>query len=87
MFGIGAPELMILAIPLVIIYIIVTFFLPFFVLRIRREAIKTNKLLAEIAAGLGGENSEIDPTIKYCVACGAKNRVDDTTCLSCSEPI
>ena len=55
MFGIGAPELMILAIP-VAIYFIVTFFLPFFVLRIRREAIKTNKLLSEIAANLNGEN-------------------------------
>ena len=87
MFGIGGPELSILAIPLAI-YVVITFLLPFFVLRIRRESIKTNQLLEQIAASLNGQNSTgADPLIKSCPHCGAKNRSKDYTCISCSKPI
>jgi len=31
--------------------------------------------------------TKVKGTIKYCLQCGAKNKVEDYTCISCSKPL
>jgi len=75
---------------LVLIYGILMFLLPFFVFQIRNQIIKQNQLLEQIAANTrkpGTQRTAVDPLIKRCSSCGAKNRRQDHTCMSCGKPI
>jgi len=75
---------------LALLYGILMFFLPFFVYQIRNLMIKQNRMLEQIAANTdrgGGRSVQMDPTIKRCASCGAKNRSQDNTCTNCGKPI
>lgn len=82
MFGIDsslAPAL------LVLIFIVITLCVPFFIWRIRNEAIRTNQLLARILAAVGEEAS--GPGVKICPKCHTRNRGEDVICIGCGGPI
>lgn len=85
---------------LVLIYAIVTFLLPFFVLRIRNEMISMNKKITRLVVLLGDEKEvvgrnkgqasiqeyEEENLITVCPHCGAENEPDDYNCIKCGKP-
>ena len=84
---------------LILIYAIVTFLLPFFVLRIRNELISTNKkldTLISLAKGdtqisrnqmRGRQTDSQGREIEKCIHCGGNNRAGDLTCAWCGKQL
>jgi hypothetical protein len=83
---------------LALIYAVVMFMLPFFVLRIRSEVIAMNKRLErieELLAKATGLQADASPSIlksddrgrlvKVCRKCGRKNRAEEMNCIGCGE--
>lgn len=74
------------------IFILITFVLavlmPFFVLRIRNESIKTNKKLDEIISLMSKGEKAKRPADKYiCPVCKAENLLTAKKCCRCGEEI
>ncbi|MCF8112148.1 MAG: hypothetical protein K9J85_11775 [Desulfobacteraceae bacterium] len=96
-----SPGIALIVALLLLIYAIVTFLLPFFVLRIRNEMISMNQKMSQLIKLLGGKEQfaaksqyvdkmEMDHKgrkIKICQHCGAKNRPQDYNCVRCSKPL
>ena len=71
--------------------------LPFFVLRIRNEAIEINKKLTQLLdstehpqekkTSAKTETLNSGKKVKICPSCGAKNRLEDPSCLNCKSPM
>ena len=67
---------------------ILAVFIPFFILKIRNQVISINEKMDRIIELLGGESEKVDEgLIKYCGQCGAKNRLEDGTCINCGKPV
>jgi hypothetical protein len=74
---------------LVLIFCIASFLLPFFVLRIRNEVISMNKKLDKFL-NIQEQTTTSIPVKrreKICTNCSARNRLEDYTCTSCSNPL
>ncbi len=83
---------------LALIYAVIMFLLPFFIMRIRREVIAINQKMSRIEELLA-QLSARQPTalasrpardergrlIKVCENCGRKNSVQDVKCMGCGE--
>jgi len=85
---------------LALIYAVIMFLLPFFIMRIRREVIAINQkisrmeeLLAQLSArqppvlALRPAHDERRRLIKVCENCGRKNSLQDAKCMGCGEPL
>lgn len=83
---------------LALIYAVIMFLLPFFIMRIRREVIAINQkmsrieeLLAQLSArqptalASRSPRDERGRLIKVCENCGRKNSVQDVKCMGCGE--
>ena len=76
---------------------ILAIFVPFFVLRIRNETIEINKKLTQLLEttedpqekkiSAKTETLNSGKKVKICPSCGAKNRLEDPSCLKCKSPI
>ncbi len=97
MFGIGNGAVSGILILIIYIFIILSaimaIFIPFWIYRIRNEAIRANRRLDVIVDLLGGKSKQIDrlaigsrskPT-KTCLRCQTENRMEDTNCISCGS--
>lgn len=83
---------------LALIYAVIMFLLPFFVMRIRREVIAINKKMSRIEDLLAQLSAKQPPApaslpksddrsrlIKVCENCGRKNSLQDAKCMGCGE--
>jgi hypothetical protein len=83
---------------LALIYAIIMFLLPFFVMRIRREVIAINNKMSRIEDLLAQLSGKLNPAsashvksdergrpIKICENCGRKNALQDVKCMGCGE--
>ncbi len=83
---------------LALIYAIIMFLLPFFIMRIRREVIAINNKMSRIEdllvqiSGKQTQASAANPNsgdrgrlIKVCENCGRKNALQNTKCIGCGE--
>jgi hypothetical protein len=83
---------------LALIYAVIMFLLPFFIMRIRREVIAINQKMSRIedllvqlagklspasASGLKSDHQE--RLLKVCENCGRKNSFQEVKCLRCGE--
>ena len=75
---------------ILLVVAVLAFFIPFFILKIRNQVISINEKMDKIIQLLKGESleAEVFPTnVKFCTKCGTKNRMEDGTCMNCSNPI
>ena len=94
--------LMVLITLLIIVYAVVTFLLPFFVLRIRNEMISMNKKMSQLINIMRDEREVKESEDKaqvleekfaegemvaICPHCNTKNSPDDLNCLKCGKPL
>jgi len=83
---------------LILIVMVFTVLLPFFVFKIRNEVVKMNKKMDQIINLLGNDEKnkvgyKVEPSsygtdkmIKICQNCGRKNRNEDLSCVECGSP-
>lgn len=83
---------------LAMIYAVIMFLLPFFIMRIRREVIAINQKMSRIEELLAQLSAKQHPAsaaqlksddrsrlIKVCENCGRKNSLQDAKCMGCGE--
>jgi hypothetical protein len=83
---------------LALIYAIVMFLLPFFIMRIRREVIAINQKMSrveELLVQLAGKPSlfsaathssgDRERLLKVCENCGRKNAFQEVKCVACGD--
>lgn len=83
---------------LALIYAIIMFLLPFFIMRIRREVIAINKKMnriEELLVQLAGrpslasadapKNGARGQLLKVCENCGRKNAIQEVKCVGCGD--
>lgn len=74
-----------------VIAAIMSIFIPFWIFRIRNEAIAANRSLERIAKLLASQSPSTSlqaadqPKYKLCPECGHQNAADSTTCASCRQ--
>ncbi|MCU0590555.1 MAG: hypothetical protein MUC57_03675 [Desulfobacterales bacterium] len=83
---------------LALIYAIIMFLLPFFIMRIRREVIAINQKMSRVedllvqlagkpplASAAAPKTDDRERLLKVCENCGRKNAIREVKCVGCGD--